>query len=95
MLVLQRFQFKAYRCSLQCYPENVEFRLFNRHGILSPLKKPGLAQPPGFEPGNLSGQIRMIYKIRTYLQPLLYHLQFFSVLFTKQSAVVGHLTTVT
>lgn len=54
-----------------------------------------LAQPPGFEPGNLSGQIRMIYKIRTYLQPLLYHLQFFSVLFTKQSAVVGHLTTVT
>ena len=67
----------------------------SRHGILSPLKKPGLAQPPGFEPGNLSGQIRMIYKIRTYLQPLLYHLQFLSVLFTKQSAVVGHLTTVT
>ena len=54
-----------------------------------------IAQPPGFEPGNLSGQIRMIYKIRTYLQPLPYHLQFFSVLFTKQSAVVGHLTTVT
>ena len=40
----------------------------SRHGILSPLKKPGLAQPPGFEPGNLSGQINSLLSLATWLR---------------------------